>query len=104
MTGEVHDREKPPGYAGSMMFFLDYRRRVGGGGTVPGEVGASGSFRSLKQGCAGVLNIGYLEAGPIGGPTAVLMHRWPHVIHSFGKVAHRRDPAAVVLWYSKRSR
>ena len=33
---------------------------------------APGSLSSLKQVDAGVLNVGYAEAGPIDGPTAIL--------------------------------
>ena len=61
MTGEVHDREKPPGYPWSTTFSLDHRRRVSGSATVPGQGAASGSFRSLKWACAGVLNAGFVK-------------------------------------------
>jgi pimeloyl-ACP methyl ester carboxylesterase len=49
--------------------------------------GSNSSFRSLKQIDAGLLNIGYAEAGPIGGPAVVLLHGWPYDIHSFIDVA-----------------
>ena len=32
---------------------------------------------------AGVLNIGYAEAGPAEGPAVILLHGWPYDIHSF---------------------
>jgi pimeloyl-ACP methyl ester carboxylesterase len=41
------------------------------------------TFAPLKQIDAGVMNIGYVEAGPTGGPTAILLHGWPYDIHSF---------------------
>lgn len=41
------------------------------------------SFSALKQIDAGVLNVGYAEAGPAGGPVAILLHGWPYDIHSF---------------------
>jgi pimeloyl-ACP methyl ester carboxylesterase len=41
------------------------------------------SFASLKQIDAGVLNIGYAEAGPVGGPVVILLHGWPYDIHSY---------------------
>ena len=44
------------------------------------------SFGSLKQIDAGVLNTGYAEVGPAGGPV-VLLHGWPYDIHSFVEVA-----------------
>jgi pimeloyl-ACP methyl ester carboxylesterase len=41
------------------------------------------SFASLKQIDAGLLNIGYAEAGPADGPVAILLHGWPYDIYSF---------------------
>lgn len=49
----------------------------------------SGSPSSLKQIDAGLLNVGYVEVGPIDGPVAILLHGWPYDIHSFGEVAPR---------------
>src|SRR5439155_19272841 len=45
--------------------------------------GTNTSFGSLKQIDAGVLNIGYAEAGKSDGPAVVLLHRWPYDIHSY---------------------
>jgi pimeloyl-ACP methyl ester carboxylesterase len=45
------------------------------------------SFGPLKQINAGLLNVGYVEAGPIDGPAVVLLHGWPYDIHSFVEVA-----------------
>src|SRR5271167_3200900 len=45
------------------------------------------SFGPLKQIDAGVLNVGYAEAGPASGPAAILLHGWPYDIHSFVDVA-----------------
>jgi pimeloyl-ACP methyl ester carboxylesterase len=45
------------------------------------------SFGPLKQVNAGVLNIGYAEAGPANGPAVILLHGWPYDIHSFAEVA-----------------
>jgi pimeloyl-ACP methyl ester carboxylesterase len=49
--------------------------------------GTNTSFGPLKQIDAGVLNVGYAEAGPAGGPAVVLLHGWPYDIHSFVDVA-----------------
>jgi pimeloyl-ACP methyl ester carboxylesterase len=35
----------------------------------------------------GVLNVGYAEAGPSGGPPVILLHGWPYDIHSYTDVA-----------------
>src|SRR6202048_1505612 len=44
---------------------------------------------SLKHIDAGVLNVGYAEAGPSSGPTVILLHGWPYDIHSFVAVPPR---------------
>jgi len=45
------------------------------------------SFASLKYIDAGLLNVGYAEAGPADGPPVILLHGWPYDIHSFVDVA-----------------
>ena len=45
------------------------------------------SFGALKQVDAGVLKVGYAEAGPPRGPVVFLLHGWPYDIHSFVDVA-----------------
>ena len=44
------------------------------------------SFGPLKQVEAGVLEVGYAEAGPAGGPAVLLLHGWPYDIHSYVEV------------------
>ncbi len=46
----------------------------------------SSPFGALKQVDAGVLSVGYAEDGPAGGPAVLLLHGWPHDIHSFADV------------------
>src|SRR5258708_30803571 len=46
-----------------------------------------GSFGVLKQVDAGVLSVGYAEAGPGDGPAVILLHGWPYDIHSYADVA-----------------
>src|SRR5438105_6462116 len=53
----------------------------------PIKPGTNTSFGSLKQIDAGILNIGYAEAGPANGPPVILLHGWPYDIHSFVEVA-----------------
>ncbi|MBE1557661.1 alpha/beta fold hydrolase [Nonomuraea africana] len=49
--------------------------------------GTHTSFASLKQVKAGLLDIGYAEAGPARGPVVICLHGWPYDIHSFVDVA-----------------
>ena len=49
--------------------------------------GTNTSFGSLKQLEAGVLSVGYAEAGPADGPPVVLLHGWPYDIHTYVDVA-----------------
>lgn len=49
--------------------------------------GADAGFGTIRQIDAGVLNVGYAEAGPSDGPAVVLLHGWPYDIHSYAEVA-----------------
>jgi pimeloyl-ACP methyl ester carboxylesterase len=53
----------------------------------PVKPGTNTSFAALKQVEAGVLNVGYAEAGPSNGPVVILLHGWPYDIHSYVDVA-----------------
>jgi pimeloyl-ACP methyl ester carboxylesterase len=48
--------------------------------------GALTPLGPTKQVDAGLLSIGYVEAGPSDGPVVVLLHGWPYDVHSFAEV------------------
>jgi pimeloyl-ACP methyl ester carboxylesterase len=47
------------------------------------KAGTNTSFAPLKQIDAGLLNVGFAEAGPADGPVVILLHGWPYDIYSF---------------------
>ena len=54
------------------------------GGLPPSSGGAtSDPLGPLKYVAAGVLNVGYAEAGAADGRPVILLHGWPYDIHSF---------------------
>src|SRR5205085_7877797 len=52
---------------------------------------------------AGLLNVGYAEAGPANGPAVMLLHGWPYDIHSYVDVAPRLAQAGyrVIVPYQR---
>jgi pimeloyl-ACP methyl ester carboxylesterase len=60
---------------------------LGAIGTVHAQSSAASTFGALKQIDAGVLNVGYAEAGPADGPAVILLHGWPYDIHTYVDVA-----------------
>jgi pimeloyl-ACP methyl ester carboxylesterase len=54
---------------------------------APAKAGGHTSFASLKQINAGLLNVGYAEAGPADGKPVILLHGWPYDIYAFVDVA-----------------
>jgi pimeloyl-ACP methyl ester carboxylesterase len=55
--------------------------------SLPLKPGTSTPFGPLKQIRAGVLDAGYVEAGPADGPPVILLHGWPYDIHTYVDVA-----------------
>jgi len=53
---------------------------------VAGKFSVASSLGTLKQINAGLLNVGYAEAGPVNGPAVILLHGWPYDIHSYEEV------------------
>jgi pimeloyl-ACP methyl ester carboxylesterase len=52
--------------------------------TKPGSHSALGPAKQID---AGLLNVGYVESGPPGGPPVILLHGWPYDIQSYADVA-----------------
>jgi pimeloyl-ACP methyl ester carboxylesterase len=61
--------------------------KINTAGPTSTKSGANPSFGPLKQIDAGLLNVGYAEAGPANGRPVILLHGWPYDIHSFVDVA-----------------
>jgi len=49
----------------------------------PAQSEGSPSLGPVKQIDAGILSVGYVEAGPSNGPPVILLHGWPYDIYSF---------------------
>jgi pimeloyl-ACP methyl ester carboxylesterase len=58
-------------------------QRPSPGTSATTETRTNSSFDALKQINVGLLDVGYAEAGPAGGPAVVLLHGWPYDIHSY---------------------
>lgn len=93
VDGIDHDRRRFFGVAAMAVAAA----QLGGGGRAEAQQaekkmldikpGTNTSFAALKQIDAGVLNIGYAEAGPADGPPVLLLHGWPYDIYAFVDVA-----------------
>ncbi|HEU4454148.1 MAG TPA: alpha/beta hydrolase [Longimicrobium sp.] len=97
MSGEINlDRRRFLGAAALSLAAADLAM-IGSAGaqsgtTGPADAATAGrgtrtSFGPLKQIDAGVLNVGYAEAGPADERPVILLHGWPYDIHSFVDVA-----------------
>jgi Thioredoxin like C-terminal domain len=54
--------------------------------TMTTVAGTDASFGALKQVDAGLLRVGYVDAGPPEAPAVILLHEWPYDIHSYAAV------------------
>ncbi len=70
-------------------FGLLHPARAQGAGTSSAAASSHNAvpLAPIRQIKAGVLDIGYFEAGPANGPVVLLLHGWPYDIHSFIEVA-----------------
>jgi pimeloyl-ACP methyl ester carboxylesterase len=92
MSGHLYDRRRLLGAAAMTLAVakLDFASSALAepGTTRPKDKhGPTTSLGPVKQIDAGVLNVGYAEAGPATGRAVVLLHGWPYDIHSFVEVA-----------------
>jgi len=84
MSNEIdHDRRR---FLGTVAMTIA-AARLGAFEAAHAQAGQATSFGPLKQIDAGVLNVGYAEAGPAGGPPVILLHGWPYDIHTYVDVA-----------------
>ena len=93
-TSEIIDRQRRRflGAAALTLAAAEFGM-IGSAGAQAGKAKSTGlpatkpgthtSFASLKQIDAGVLNVGYAEAGPADGSPVILLHGWPYDIYSF---------------------
>ena len=84
-----HDRRRFLGAAGAALGVGAAKLgMIGSAKAQHGALRAPGaSFGPVWQIKAGVLNVGYVEAGPADGPPVILMHGFPYDIHSYVEVA-----------------
>jgi pimeloyl-ACP methyl ester carboxylesterase len=92
MSEEInHDRRRLLGTAAVLTVAADFAL-IGSADAQSSTInaikpGTNTSFSSLRQIDAGLLNVGYAEAGPTNGPPVILLHGWPYDIYSFVDVA-----------------
>jgi pimeloyl-ACP methyl ester carboxylesterase len=75
------------GFAGAQLAAMGLAKAQNSEVTLTPSQGTNASFASLKQIEAGLLDVGYAEAGPVDGTPVILLHGWPYDIHSYVDVA-----------------
>jgi pimeloyl-ACP methyl ester carboxylesterase len=88
------DRRRFLGAAATTIAAASLSLATGSAAAAPTPRPASG-FGAIKQIDAGLLNIGYVEAGPARGKPVILLHGWPYDIHAFVDVVPRLVAAGV---------
>jgi pimeloyl-ACP methyl ester carboxylesterase len=90
--GIYHDRRRFLGAAAAAIVSADFS--IGSADAQSNEIAVTTvraarrrSFGPMKQIVAGLLNVGYAEAGASDGPVVILLHGWPYDIYSFVDVA-----------------
>ena len=81
-----HDRRRFLGTAATAIAATQLGR-FGFADLQSSKQGTNMSFGPVKQIDAGVLNVGYAEAGPADGRPVILLHGWPYDIHTYVDVA-----------------
>ena len=81
-----HSRRRLLGVAAATIGAVEF----GLGSLAKAQTAPAGSVSAmpgpLKQIDAGLLNVGYVEAGTAAGPVVILLHGWPYDIHAFAEV------------------
>jgi pimeloyl-ACP methyl ester carboxylesterase len=81
-VGADPDRRRFLGTAGAAVLGMNIPAKMAQASHANSE-----HFGPVKQINAGVLNVGYVEAGPANGRAVILMHGFPYDIHSYVEVA-----------------
>jgi pimeloyl-ACP methyl ester carboxylesterase len=64
-------------------------RRQAPAAAADNATGTSLALGTPRQVAAGLLDVGYTDAGPAGGRVVLLLHGWPYDVHSFVEVVPR---------------
>jgi pimeloyl-ACP methyl ester carboxylesterase len=84
---EIDRRRRSFVGAAAMTFTAAQFGMIGSANAQAVKPATHASFAPLKQIDAGLLNVGYAEAGPADGAPVILLHGWPYDIYSFVDVA-----------------
>jgi pimeloyl-ACP methyl ester carboxylesterase len=84
MSEEIKHRRRS--FLAAAAMTIATAKLTGSATAQPGKT-TTAAFAPLKQIDAGVLSIGYAEAGPADGPPVILLHGWPYDSQSYVEVA-----------------